>query len=112
MKKRGGGGDNNKRNKKQFYKQQFQASKRHEEVKAGIAGFLVTCDPSKEQRCVKEMFNVLNDWVEKLYPELDIAEIVKSIPPKPKKGVVAAEGEKAEVVEEKAHTGDNVDREI
>jgi hypothetical protein len=26
---------------------------------------------------VKEIFNVLNDWVEKLYPELDIGEIVR-----------------------------------
>jgi len=24
------------------------------------------------------MFNVLNDWVEKLYPDLDIASIVKT----------------------------------
>jgi hypothetical protein len=46
-------------------------------VKNGLAGFLVTCDTNKEQRCVKELFNVLNDWVEKLYPELDIGGIIE-----------------------------------
>jgi hypothetical protein len=74
---KGGGGA--KRNKKQYYKQQFQASKRHEEIKrGGISGFLVTCDPSKEQRCIKEVFNVLNEWVERLYPELDIDSLLKN----------------------------------
>jgi hypothetical protein len=42
-----------------------------------MSGFLVTCDANKEKRCVKEIFNVLNDWVEKLYPELDVQGIVK-----------------------------------
>jgi hypothetical protein len=41
-----------------------------------MVGFLVTCDPFKEKRCVKEIFNILNDWVEKLYPNLDINKIV------------------------------------
>ncbi len=77
MHKGKGGGNNKKRNKKQFYKQQFQASKRNEEVKQGITGFLITCDRDKEKRCVKEVFNVLNDMVEKIYPELDINEILK-----------------------------------
>ena len=65
-----------KRNKKQYYKQQFVASKRGEEIKNGQCGFLVTCDQNKEQRCVKELFNLLNDWVEKLYPDIDIGAIV------------------------------------
>lgn len=41
---------------------------------------MITCDPNKEQRCVKEIFNVLNDWVEKLYPDLDIAAIIAAKP--------------------------------
>lgn len=41
-----------------------------------MIGFLVTCDPSKEKRCVKEIFNILNDWVEKLYPNLNINSIM------------------------------------
>ena len=44
--------------------------------KGATSGFLITCDPSREARCVKEVFNLLNDWVEKLYPELDILKIV------------------------------------
>ena len=35
---------NAKQNKKQFYKKAFQDSKRNEEVKNGIVGFLATCD--------------------------------------------------------------------
>lgn len=74
-----GGPGGGKRNKKQYYKQQQQASKRHEEIKrGGISGFLVTCDPSKEQRCIKEVFNVLNEWIERLYPELDIESLLKN----------------------------------
>ena len=56
-----------------------------------MTGFLVTCDPNKEQRCIKEVYNVLNEWVEKLYPELDISSIVKE-KVKPK-AIVKQEGE-------------------
>ena len=70
---KGNGGK--KGNKKQHYKQLFQAGKRSEELQKGMTGFLVTCDPFKEQRSVKEIFNVLNDWVEKMYPQLDIEGI-------------------------------------
>ena len=65
----------NAKQKKQFYKKQFQSSKRNEEVKNGIVGFLATCDQNKEQRCIKELFNILNDFVEKVYPDLDIQEL-------------------------------------
>eukprot|EP00347_Sterkiella_histriomuscorum_P020613 403337141 len=68
---------NKKRNQKQHYKKQFQNFKKSEELQKGITGFLVTCDQYKEQRCVKEIFNILNDQVEKLYPELDIEGIMK-----------------------------------
>eukprot|EP00347_Sterkiella_histriomuscorum_P013261 403365396 len=68
---------NKKRNQKQHYKKQFQSFKKSEELQKGITGFLVTCDQYKEQRCVKEIFNILNDQVEKLYPELDIEGIMK-----------------------------------
>lgn len=37
---------------------------------------MVTTDPHKEKRCVKEIFNVLNEWVEKLYPDLKVDEIL------------------------------------
>ena len=63
---------NKKSNKKEHYRKAFIASKRGEEIKNGIKGFFVTCDASKEKRCIKEVFNVLNDFVDKLYPNLDI----------------------------------------
>jgi hypothetical protein len=65
-----------KRDKKSFYKQKFQDSKRNEEIKKGITGFLVTCDSKDEKRCVKEIFNVLNDYVEKVYPDLDTTALL------------------------------------
>jgi len=37
-----------RRNKKDFYKKAFMTSKRNEEIKQGICGFLITCDTSKE----------------------------------------------------------------
>lgn len=38
---------------------------------------MVTCDQYKEKNCVKEIFNILNDAVERVYPDLDIESIVK-----------------------------------
>ena len=61
-----------KGNKKEHYRKAFLTSKRSEEIKAGIKGFFITCDMSKEKRCIKEVFNVLNDFVDKIYPDLDI----------------------------------------
>ena len=40
------------------------------ELKDGIPGFMITCEGNAEKRCVKEMFNVLNQVVEVLYPSL------------------------------------------
>lgn len=42
---------------------------------------------------MKEIFNVLNDWVEKLYPELDIGEVLKDMPKKPRKEQTPANGD-------------------
>ena len=67
-----------KRDKKQFYKAKFQDSKRHEEIKNGMTGFLVTCDGKDEKRCVKEIFNLLNDFVERVYPDLDESPLKQS----------------------------------
>ena len=69
------GGDR-KRDKKQNYKVKFANSKRNEEVKRGITGFLITCEASKEKRCVREVFNMLNDFVDKVYPNLDVQSLL------------------------------------
>lgn len=65
-----------KRDKKCNYKAKFANSKRNEEIKRGITGFLITCEASKEKRCVREVFNVLNDFVEKVYPTLDLQSLL------------------------------------
>jgi len=36
-----------------------------------MTGFFITCDRNKEKRCIKEVFNVLNDITDELYPELE-----------------------------------------
>lgn len=82
-----------KQKKKQYYRQQFQQSKRGEEIKRGITGFLITCDMNKEKRCVKECFNILNDFTARCYP--DIADLQEKYNPK-----------KTEVKEETKETGD------
>jgi len=46
-------------------------SKRGDEIKGGLTGFLVTCDMKNEKRCIREVFNVLNDYTEKVYAHLD-----------------------------------------
>ena len=61
--------------KKQFYRKQQANSKRGQEVKGGLVGFLATCDQHKEKRCVKELYNLLNDFTERVHPDLDFAEI-------------------------------------
>jgi hypothetical protein len=60
-----------------MYKAKFASSKRNEEIKRGLTGFLCTCDGNKEKRCIKEVFNVLNEFVEKVYPNLDIKTLLK-----------------------------------
>lgn len=65
-----------KRDKKNNYKSKFANSKRGDEIKRSITGFLVTCESSKEKRCVREIFNVLNDFVDKVYPDLELQTLL------------------------------------
>jgi hypothetical protein len=36
---------------------------------------MITCDTNKEKRVIKEMFNVLNAYVESMYSHLDFKEL-------------------------------------
>ena len=76
----------NKKSKKRFYKQQFQAQKRSEELMASMAGFMVTCDRNKEKRCINELMNLLTSTTQELYPLLD-----EAILPPPSKKMLLAE---------------------
>ena len=35
-----------------------------------MTGFLVTCESNAEKRCVKECFNILNQALESVYPDI------------------------------------------
>ena len=69
-----------KRDKKKFYQKAQQNTKKSLELKDGIPGFMITCEANAEKRCIKEMFNVLNQTVEVLYPNLveQIPNLVKA----------------------------------
>ena len=75
---------NKKRNKKQIYKKLQADSKKTNELKDGITGFLVTCEANREKRCVKECFNILNEAVESVYPDFDPEDYPDPNPPKKK----------------------------
>jgi hypothetical protein len=47
-------------------------SKKSLDLKDGLTGFLVTCEASAEKRCIKECFNILNESVESIYPEVKV----------------------------------------
>ena len=53
-----------KRNKKAHYKNQQAASRKTNDLKDGLVGFLITCEATKEKRSLKECFNILNEAVE------------------------------------------------
>lgn len=60
-----------KRRKKDLYKKRHQDTKRAIEIDDGLKGFLITCNTGTEKRWIKEAFNVLNEFTEKLYPNLE-----------------------------------------
>lgn len=55
------------RKKKKFY---FRKRRNKYFLEPGFKGFFCTCN-FREKDCVKEVYNVLNEYAEKLYPELD-----------------------------------------
>lgn len=64
-------GDNLKRKKKQYYSQKRQ---RRFEITAGLKGFLCSCN-FNERDCVKESYNLLNKYADKLYPPKEKEEV-------------------------------------
>ncbi|GBL98760.1 THUMP domain-containing protein 1 [Araneus ventricosus] len=63
---------NKKRKNKKKY---FQSNKKHRSgvLEAGLKGFLITCN--HEHQCVKEAYNLLNEFADDLYgPEFETAE--------------------------------------
>lgn len=58
------------RKKKKFY---FRKSRNKYFLEAGFKGFFCTCN-FREKDCVKEAYNILNEYAMKLYPDLDATE--------------------------------------
>ncbi|CAG5040409.1 unnamed protein product [Parnassius apollo] len=54
------------RKKKKFY---FRKRRNKYFLESGFKGFFCTCN-FREKDCVKEMYNLLNEYAEKLYPDL------------------------------------------
>ncbi|CAI2368716.1 unnamed protein product [Moneuplotes crassus] len=60
-----------KRDKKGHYKKMQQDQNRAVDISDGLKGFFITCKTGTEKRCIKEIFNVLNEYTEKLYPDIE-----------------------------------------
>nr|CAG4645898.1 EOG090X0GPG [Lynceus sp. MCZ IZ 141354] len=57
-----------KRKTKAYYiKSAKQARKNNHQLCVGLKGFLCTCNSSREKDCVKEAYNVLNEYSDQLY---------------------------------------------
>lgn len=65
-------GDNRK--KKKFY---FRKRRNKYFLEPGFRGFFCTCN-FREKDCVKEMYNLLNEYAGKLYPDLDSNQVPPS----------------------------------
>lgn len=57
-----------KRKKPNFYSSQKARKKREFVLKPGLKGFLCTCN-SREKDCIRESYNILNEYADSLYGE-------------------------------------------
>jgi tRNA acetyltransferase TAN1 len=90
----------NKKDKKRFYcKNQTQMNKRFEELTETLSGVLITTDKNKEKNAVRDAYNILNDAVEHIYPDLDIPEAEVEIAPKKKQKVSETESKVVNISE-------------
>ena len=78
--------ESNKRKKSSFFKQNYKKCKPNKGLLAeGMTGFIVTCN-FKEYHCLKEGYNLLNEFADKLYgnnalktePDVDIETAVQN----------------------------------
>ncbi|CAG9115885.1 hypothetical protein JYU34_016757 [Plutella xylostella] len=88
------------RNKKKYY---FRKSRNKYFLEAGFKGFFCTCN-FREKDCVKEAYNILNEYVDKLYPDLGRE--------KEDKEVAASETKSDTDSDEDADIGDLLKREV
>lgn len=102
-----------KANKKQFYKNMQQKSQRASMIQDGLKGFFLTCKTGTEKRWIKEIFNVLNEYTEKLYPDLEAQRKINDEKKRKQKEELdkakEAEANKTEIKEE--NTNQNIKEE-
>ncbi|XP_004931936.2 THUMP domain-containing protein 1 homolog [Bombyx mori] len=65
------------RKKKKFY---FRKRRNKYFLEPGFKGFFCTCN-FREKDCVKEVYNLLNEYASKLYPDLDVEQVPPSAVP-------------------------------
>ncbi len=61
-----------KKRKKYFYKQAAKKGKWSNALDADMRGFLLTCN-KKERETVREAYNLLNEYADKLYGPEDVS---------------------------------------
>lgn len=59
-------GKNKKRKKSYYIKCAHKKPKRENDLSEDMKGFLVTCN-NNEKQAVREMYNILNEYADKLY---------------------------------------------
>ncbi|XP_063621310.1 THUMP domain-containing protein 1 homolog [Cydia splendana] len=88
------------RKKKKFY---FRKRRNKYFLEPGFRGFFCTCN-FREKDCVKEVYNLLNEYAEKVYPDLGIE--------KSQEAAGAAENRSGSESEEETDIGDALKREV
>uniref|UniRef100_T1JK63 THUMP domain-containing protein n=1 Tax=Strigamia maritima TaxID=126957 RepID=T1JK63_STRMM len=66
-KRNGGAVTQGKKRSKNFYIQKNKRQKRNFELTPGVRGFIVTCNNNKERNCIREAYDLLNEFADKLY---------------------------------------------
>ncbi|XP_030021523.2 THUMP domain-containing protein 1 homolog [Manduca sexta] len=92
------------RKKKKFY---FRKRRNKYFLEPGFRGFFCTCN-FREKDCVKEVYNLLNEYAGKLYPELGAEELPASAAPTSN----APEGTSGSDSDEETDIGDLLKREV
>ena len=73
--------NNNHNNSSTSSKTEKQYNKRNPLLLAGTKGFLFTCDTIKQREAVREAYNLLDEYIEILYPSLLKQDVGKVLTP-------------------------------
>ena len=71
----GGNNEGKKRSRSYYKKCMYKKRKRWHSMEVGMQGFLVTCNKNESQ-AVKEMYNLFNEYADKLYGPEQVRETI------------------------------------